>query len=70
MGTEKNRLDEAVLLSTQNMFKLMVKKIITFSCSKNMLIWTYEKYFPTYLIILDFDLAWNTLFFAKYQYLS
>ena len=28
MGTQKNRLDETVLLSTQNMFKLMNKKII------------------------------------------
>ena len=29
MGTQKNRLNEMVLLSTQNMFKLMGKKIFT-----------------------------------------
>ena len=29
MGTQKNRLNETVLLSTQNMLKLMNKKMIT-----------------------------------------
>ena len=29
VGTQKNHLDEMVLLSTQNVFKLMGKKIIT-----------------------------------------
>ena len=29
MGTQKNRLNETVLLSTQNMLKLMGKKIFT-----------------------------------------
>ena len=37
MGTQKNHLDEAVLLSTQNMFKLMGKKIITILHLKNCL---------------------------------
>ena len=34
MGTQKNRLNETVLLSTQNIFKLMGKKIITILCYK------------------------------------
>ena len=33
MGTQK-RLNETVLLSTQNTFKLMVKKIVTFYAHK------------------------------------
>ena len=31
MGTQKNRLIETVLLSTQNMLKMMGKKIFTFN---------------------------------------
>ena len=34
MGTQKNRLNETVLLSTQNMFKLVGKKTITILSSK------------------------------------
>ena len=34
LGTQKNRLNETVLLSTQNMFKLMGKKLISILCSK------------------------------------
>ena len=35
VGTHKNRLDETVLLSTQNkMFKMMGKKIFTILCWK------------------------------------
>ena len=41
VGTQKNRLNETVLLSTQNMFKLMGKKIMTILCSKVLLIWMY-----------------------------
>ena len=38
MGTQKSRLDETVLLSTQkHMVKLMGKKIITISCFKKFL---------------------------------
>ena len=33
MGAQKNRLNETVLLSTQNMLKLMGKKIFTILCS-------------------------------------
>ena len=40
MGTQKNRLRETVLLSTQNMFKLIGKKI-TILRSKSLLHWTY-----------------------------
>ena len=41
-GTQKNRLDETVLLITQNMFKLMGKKIITILCLNLLLNWPYE----------------------------
>ena len=42
VGTQKNRLNETVLLSTQkHMFKLMDKKTITFLCSKIFLNWPY-----------------------------
>ena len=34
MGTQKNSFNEMVLLSTQNMFKLMGKKILTILHSK------------------------------------
>ena len=40
VGNQKNRLNERVLLSTQNT-KLMGKKIITILRSKSFLIWTY-----------------------------
>ena len=39
MGTQKNGLDETVFLSTQNMFKLMGKKIITILRLKILLYW-------------------------------
>ena len=32
VGTQKNHLNEMVFLSTQNMFKLVDKKIITILC--------------------------------------
>ena len=32
VGTQKNHLNEMVLLSTQNMLKIMGKKIFTFVC--------------------------------------
>ena len=41
MGTQKNRLDETVLLSTINMFKLMDKKIITILRKLFLLNWPY-----------------------------
>ena len=41
MGTQKSRLNETVLLFTQNMLKLMGKKIITILRSKILLIETY-----------------------------
>ena len=34
VGTQKTRLNETVLLSTKNMFKVMGKKIMTILCSK------------------------------------
>ena len=37
VGTQKNRLNEAVHLSTENMFSFLVKKIIAFLRSKFML---------------------------------
>ena len=42
VGTQKNHLNETVLLSTQNMFKFIGKKIIPVLCSKNLLNWTCE----------------------------
>ena len=41
MGTQKNRLDETVLLSTQNTFKLMDKKIIAILRLKGLLNWPF-----------------------------
>ena len=42
MASQKNRLDETVLLSTQkHMFQLMGRKIITILRSKNVRNWTY-----------------------------
>ena len=46
VGTQKNRLNETVLLSTQNiMFILLGKKMITILRSKILLNWTYAKSF-------------------------
>ena len=42
MGTQKNRLNETVLLSTQNMFKLMGKKIFTILRSTLLFISAYD----------------------------
>ena len=42
MGTQKNRLNETVLLSTQNMFKLMGKEINAILGAQTILIWTYD----------------------------
>ena len=53
MGTEKNRLDETVLLSIQNMFKLMDKKIIAILRKLFLLNWPYGHYFVTYPIVGD-----------------
>ena len=41
MGTQKNRLNETVLLSTQNNVKLMDKKIFTVLCPKILFTWTH-----------------------------
>ena len=41
VGTQKNRLNETVLLSTQNMFSLLGKKIFAFLRSKFLYNWTY-----------------------------
>ena len=41
LGTEKNHLNETVLLSTQNVLKLMGKKIFTILCSSVLLIYAY-----------------------------
>ena len=41
VGTQKNPLNETVLLSTQNMFGLLGKKIIAFLGSSFLLNWTY-----------------------------
>ena len=45
VGTQKNCLNETVLLSTQNrlMFRLLGKKIIAFLRSKYLLNWNYEE---------------------------
>ena len=43
VGTQKNRLQETVLSRTQNMFKLMGKKIITIL--SHLLNWTYVTFF-------------------------
>ena len=40
-GAQKNRLNETVLLSTQNMLKLMGKKLFTILRSKRMFIYIY-----------------------------
>ena len=43
VGTQKKRLNETVLLSTQNtMFKLMDKKIMAILCSKVLRNWLYD----------------------------
>ena len=42
MGTQKNRLNETVLLSTKHMIKLMDKKIITILHNFFVLNWPYE----------------------------
>ena len=42
VGTQKNRLNEMVLLSTQNMLKLMGKKILTFLYSFFLFILTHD----------------------------
>ena len=47
VGTQKNRLIESVLLSTQNMFRLLGKKIIAFLGSKTLLNWTYVVWVQT-----------------------
>ena len=41
MDTQRNRLIETILSSTQNKFKLMSKKIITILHSKFWFIWIY-----------------------------
>ena len=43
VGTQKSRLNEKVLLSTEDLFKLLNKKIITILRMKSWLIWTYEE---------------------------
>ena len=44
VGTQKNRLNETVLLSTQNTcVQLIGKKIITVLGSLNFLIWIYDQ---------------------------
>ena len=66
MGTQKNRLNETVLLSTQkHMFKLMGNEINAISGAQTVLLWTYgiqrveisyeKKRFSIYII-------YNTLF--------
>ena len=42
MGTQKNRLNETVLLSTQNMFELRGKKVIKIICYFFLHIWIYD----------------------------
>ena len=42
VGTQKKRLNETVLLSTQNTFKLMSKKINTILHEKKLAILIYE----------------------------
>ena len=42
MGTQKNRLNETVLLSTKHMFKLMSKDINEIVCAQTILILTYD----------------------------
>ena len=41
MGTQKNRLNKMILLSTQNTFKLMGKEINAILGAQAILIWTY-----------------------------
>ena len=43
---QKNHLNETVLLSTQNMFRLLGKEIIAILRSKSLLNWTYENINP------------------------
>ena len=48
MGTERNRLNETVLLSTQNTFKLMGKEMNAILGAQTVLIWTkYAVFFVT-----------------------
>ena len=42
VGTQKNRLTETVLLTTQNMFKLIGKEINAILGAQSILIWTYD----------------------------
>ena len=44
MGTQKNRLNETVLLSTQNTCLLMGKEINAILGSQTILIWTYDRH--------------------------
>ena len=45
VGTQKNRLNETLLFSIQNIiFKFMGKKIITILCLKNLHIWANALY--------------------------
>ena len=61
MGTQKNRLNETVLLSTQTNVSMMDKKLFTISRSNFLLIWTYG---PTYLVAIlkmNVNMAFFTL---------
>ena len=64
VGTQKNHLNETVLLSTQNMFRLLGKQMIAFLRSKILLNWTYVVTHWEFFSLLDLTLlneAFNLL---------
>ena len=52
MGTQKNRLNEMFLLSTQkHIFKLIGKEIKTILGSQTILIWTYDQFKHSFIVL-------------------
>ena len=57
-GYSKNRLNEKILLSTQNMFKLMGKEINAILGAQNILIWTYVSPFFFICVLSPLFILW------------
>ena len=57
MGTQKNRLDEAVLLGQKHNFKLIIKKIIAILRSKIVLNWPLDLTGSNLSLIEDINIS-------------
>ena len=57
VGTQKNCLNETVLLSTQNMLELMGKKIITILRSLNFIIWIFDTRIYFFIWNVEIDIT-------------